>query len=185
MGLLDRIFSGLPLTLKDASIRATCCATILHRVIAEHPEVNGVKLSLHAGVGCGRALAHVIGGVLGRWELILTGAGVDQIKVGEPAAGPKETVVSPEVWEYCKGIFPGVVLPEFQNFVRVEPLASEDLCVRARASGLARITSFSRAHPCCRSCSGTRCMSRSPYSRSSCGRATSCSCPPTCPTRSS
>ena len=124
---IEAIFSGLPLTLKEAAIRATCCATVLHEVIATHPEVNGVKLSLHAGVGCGRAVAHVIGGVLGRWELILTGTGIDQIKIGEPAAGPKETVVSPEVWEHCKEVFEKdstVLTGDFvyKGFVRVEPL---------------------------------------------------------------
>ena len=76
-------FAGMPLTLNDACRRAVACATILHDVISEHPEVNGIKLKLHAGVGCGRAQGHVIGGVLGRWEFILSGQGVDQIKEAE------------------------------------------------------------------------------------------------------
>ena len=102
------------------------CATILHDVIATHPEVNGIKLKLHAGVGCGRAQGHVIGGVLGRWEFILSGQGVDQIKDAEPAAGPGETVISPQVWEHVSEIFPGEVLgAPYGGFVKVEPLTTE------------------------------------------------------------
>ncbi|GMI14167.1 hypothetical protein TrVE_jg2716 [Triparma verrucosa] len=120
-------FQGMSLTLEDACRRAVACSTILHDVIATHPEVNGVKLKLHAGVGCGRATGHVIGGVLGRWEFILSGEGVNQIKDAEPAAGPGETVISPQVWKHVSDYFEGEVLGQpYEGFVKVNPLKTPD-----------------------------------------------------------
>ena len=83
-------FAGLPLSLAEACQRAVSCGVILHDVIDTYPAVDGIKLKLHVGVGCGKCVGHVIGGVLGRWEFILTGSGVEQISEAEVRMGGKK-----------------------------------------------------------------------------------------------
>ena len=121
-------FSGMPLSMADACKRAVNCSRILHDIIAAHPDVDGIKLGLHIGVGCGICSAHVIGGVLGRWEFILSGDPVDQIGLAGPAAGPLETVVSPQVWKHVKEEFIGEHLEHpNKGFVKVTKARSDNL----------------------------------------------------------
>jgi len=111
--------------LNEAVSKATAVALSLHKMIEEHEkEYNTLtgqrQLTLHAGIGCGECFGQVVGGVLGRWDFILSGEGVSQIAVAEPAAGPTETVVSPQSWAYLATDFDGEELTgEYEGFVRI------------------------------------------------------------------
>jgi len=68
--------------------------------------VDGVKLCLHIGVGCGNVMILQVGGVIPpetkieRYEYIIAGPPIDQISIAEPLAKNGETCVSPEAWFY-------------------------------------------------------------------------------------
>lgn len=52
---------------------------------------------------------------------------MNQIKDAEPAAGPGETVISPQVWKFVSDYFDGEVLGEpYEGFVKVYPLKSAE-----------------------------------------------------------
>ena len=78
--------------------RAVQCSERVHKRIAGHPEVAGVKLTLHAGLGCGPLTASILGGATTprRFEFVIAGSPLAQIAIAEPLAKPGETVLSPE-----------------------------------------------------------------------------------------
>jgi len=118
--IIKDISKRMSVTLQEAVSRAASVACSLHEMIEGWEDT---RLKLHAGIGCGDCFGQVIGGVLGRWEFVLTGEGVEQIASAEPAAGPTETVVSPQSWEYLKQDFEGepVDKAEFaeMNLIRI------------------------------------------------------------------
>jgi hypothetical protein len=95
---------------QEAAARAVKCSLLVHEAIKLHPPVNGVKLTLHAGMGCGKFAAVVLGGSYGnkinksRWEFVIAGKPLAQIAVAEPVARPGETVLSPEVHRLVGGM---------------------------------------------------------------------------------
>ncbi|CAK9097967.1 Adenylate cyclase type 10 (Germ cell soluble adenylyl cyclase) (sAC) (Testicular soluble adenylyl cyclase) [Durusdinium trenchii] len=106
-----------------AVLRAcACCIEIQKRLHMFDTGVDGVRLCLHIGLGCGEAVANPIailqvGGVeppetaIPRSEYIIAGfaAGspLEQISIAEPLAKNGETCLSPQAWEHVKDyIFP-------------------------------------------------------------------------------
>ena len=113
LSIIKDVSRKMSVDLREAVSKATLVACKLHKMIEEQTLLSTVgaqSLKLHAGVGCGRCLGQVVGGVLGRWEFILTGEGIEQIALAEPAAGPTETVVTPQAWNFLKDDFVGEVV---------------------------------------------------------------------------
>src|SRR5262249_2743625 len=68
---------------------------------------EGHTLAVRMGLGAGNiALMHV-GGVYGRWEVVITGPPLSQVSQAQAHAQPSEVIVSPQVWallqSYCIG----------------------------------------------------------------------------------
>ena len=63
---------------------------------------DGLRLSLRIGVGAGEVMALRVGGVGGRWELLLSGEPLVQMRPGRAAGGPGEVVLSPHAWELAR-----------------------------------------------------------------------------------
>jgi class 3 adenylate cyclase/tetratricopeptide (TPR) repeat protein len=61
--------------------------------------VDDLRLLLRIGVGAGEVMALRVGGVGGRWQLLLSGGPVVQGGLAEQQAAPGEVVLSPEAWE--------------------------------------------------------------------------------------
>ncbi|KAJ8607225.1 hypothetical protein CTAYLR_009921 [Chrysophaeum taylorii] len=98
--------------LSEATRRAALCARRAHSRVRRHPAVEGVKLTLHAGLSAGPLTLLSItrerpAGQRQRAEFIVAGVPLEQIGVAEPLAGPGETVCSPRAWTYLEAAFEG------------------------------------------------------------------------------
>lgn len=82
--------SGCP-DLESATLEASACALTLHDAAGERPE----GLALRVAVGAGDlGLAH-LGGVFGRWEVVVAGEALDGISDALKVAEPGQTVLTP------------------------------------------------------------------------------------------
>jgi hypothetical protein len=79
-----------------------CLTYALHHIFCDARSLAVVYLSLHMGIGCGTLTAVHIGGLLRRWEYILSGPPMAQIAIAEPLASPGQTVLSPEALELVR-----------------------------------------------------------------------------------
>ena len=98
------------LDLRTATRRAALCARRAHLAIKAHPAVQGVKLTLHAGLSCGDMTCLSLTrqrptGQRQRAEFVVAGKPLDDIGIAEPLAGPGETVCSPAAWTHLKDAF--------------------------------------------------------------------------------
>ncbi|KAJ1460306.1 hypothetical protein M885DRAFT_612931 [Pelagophyceae sp. CCMP2097] len=82
--------------------RAARCALALqhapgaqHRVVEESVDVT---LNMHCAIGCGDTCVYRVGDAH-RWEFVVAGAPLEQIRLAEPFAGPSETSLSREATE--------------------------------------------------------------------------------------
>ena len=48
--------------LADTARKAVTCSLLVHERIKAHPPIESVKLTLHAGMGCGAITACILGG---------------------------------------------------------------------------------------------------------------------------
>lgn len=92
-----------------AVLRASaCCIEIHKRLHMFDVGVDGVRLCLHIGVGCGTVTFLQVGGAVPpethvpRFEYIIAGNPIEQISVAEPLAKNGETCLSPQAWEFVK-----------------------------------------------------------------------------------
>ena len=83
--------------LADAAAAAVACGLAIQAALHACPIDDGVELSLRIGVSAGRiALIHV-GGLGGRWELVLAGRAIEAVRLAEGLARPGEVVTGPRV----------------------------------------------------------------------------------------
>lgn len=78
--------------------RAAQCGLAARHILNGHTFANGVRLYLRLGIGAGPVLLATVGGVLGRWELLMAGDPLAQVGVALRQAHPGEVVLSPEAW---------------------------------------------------------------------------------------
>lgn len=87
--------------------RAGQCALAVQHVLHGKDIANGTRISLRIGIGAGYVLIATVGGLLGRWELLMAGAPLVQVSAAQEQARPGEVVLSPEAWnlvqEWCIG----------------------------------------------------------------------------------
>lgn len=92
-----------------ACLRASACCIEVHKRLHNHdPGVEGVRLCLHIGVGCGTVFILQVGGEqppethIRRFEYLIAGNPLEQISIAEPLAKNGETCLSPQTWHYVK-----------------------------------------------------------------------------------
>jgi class 3 adenylate cyclase len=97
-----------------AVLRASACCVEVHKRFHNYDtRVDGVKLCLHIGVGCGRVHILQVGGQKppesrhlknehSRCEYIIVGQTLEQISKAEKLAKTGQTCLSPEAWHYVK-----------------------------------------------------------------------------------
>src|SRR5262245_15793053 len=127
----DGLLAAWPVVGEDLSAptwRAGRCALAVQAALHDYDVGGGLRLSLRIGVGAGEVMALHIGGVGGRWQLLLSGAPVLQASRAEQRASQGEVVLSPEAWELAASNVQGHVLPG--GYVR---LTSADACGIAAA----------------------------------------------------
>ncbi len=81
-----------------ASLRAVDCALAIQTGLHGYQISDGMDLLVRVGVGASRVAAVHLGGLGGRWELVLTGSALAQGLIAEGIAQPGQVVVSPRVW---------------------------------------------------------------------------------------
>lgn len=117
--------------LQLATIRAAaCCIEIHKRLHMFDTGVDGVRLCLHIGVGCGPVTILQVGGIIPpethvpRFEYVVAGPPLEQISIAEPLASNGETVLSPQAWEHVKDtVIEGAPVedrPEFHRLFRMD-----------------------------------------------------------------
>ncbi|ATB33453.1 AAA family ATPase [Melittangium boletus] len=87
--------------LAEAVLRAAECGLALQRAMRE-PLMRELSLSLRVAVGAGEVQAVVVGGVAGRWQVLMRGEPFVQLREAGHAAAPGEVVVSAAAWR-CAG----------------------------------------------------------------------------------
>jgi class 3 adenylate cyclase/tetratricopeptide (TPR) repeat protein len=106
----DGLLAAWPVVGEDLSAptwRAGRCALAVQAALHNYEVGSGLRLSLRTGVAVGEVMALHIGGVGGRWQLLLSGAPLIQACRAEQRALPGDVVLSPKAWELahnnCKG----------------------------------------------------------------------------------
>src|SRR5215212_10972060 len=90
--------------------RAGQAALAVVAALHDYDAGNGVRLSLRLGVGAGEVMALHVGGVGGRWQLLLSGAPLLQVSRAEQQAAPGEAVLSHQAWELVRDVCTGQIL---------------------------------------------------------------------------
>ena len=99
--------SPSPEGLDEAGLRAAQCGLAVQRELGDYRVADDITLRSKIGLGVGELLAMHVGGVLERWELLITGEPLSQMGRAEKLAGPGDVIASPEVWSrigpFCGG----------------------------------------------------------------------------------
>jgi class 3 adenylate cyclase len=94
-----------------ATCRAGRCALAVQAALHGYQTLDGLRLWLRIGVGAGQVIGLHVGGVGGRWQLLLSGAPLVQGGLAEQQAARGEVVVSSEAWELAGDACIGQRLP--------------------------------------------------------------------------
>lgn len=84
--------------LPTLTYRAAQCGLLAQQMLHGYTSGDGVRLSLRIGIGAGDVLAATIGGMLGRWELLLAGEPLAQVSAAQEMASSGNVVLSPYAW---------------------------------------------------------------------------------------
>jgi class 3 adenylate cyclase/tetratricopeptide (TPR) repeat protein len=112
----DGLLAVWPATDEDQDLAlATCCAgrcaLAVQSALHGYQTLDGLRLWLRIGVGAGEVMGLRVGGIDGRWQLLLSGAPLVQGGLAEQQAARGEVVVSSEAWELARDACTGQRLP--------------------------------------------------------------------------
>jgi class 3 adenylate cyclase len=110
----DGLLAAWPAIDEDSAVstrRAGHAALAVGAALHDYDAGNGVRLSLRLGVGAGEVMALRVGGLGGRWRLLLSGAPLLQVSRAEQRAAPGQAVLSPQAWELVRDACTGQLLP--------------------------------------------------------------------------
>lgn len=82
-----------------AAHRAALCALAAQQALRDIVSPEGIQLHVRAGVGIGEVCAACVGGVAGRWELLVAGDPLRQAIHAMSIVSPGGVAVSSNVWE--------------------------------------------------------------------------------------
>lgn len=86
----------------DAYLQAASCALALQEQLRQYSPAENVFLRVRIGLGAGEAVIAFVGGLLQRWEFVVTGSPVSQASLAQVDAKPGQVVLSAEMRE-CLG----------------------------------------------------------------------------------
>ncbi|MBK9755245.1 MAG: AAA family ATPase [Nannocystis sp.] len=112
--------------LQRVALPAIACGMAIQSALHGYRFTDGVELSLRVGLGASRIAAVHVGGLAGRWEVVLTGSALAQGLKAEALARPGEVVVAPQLWPLIAGHVRGE--PAGAGFVRVHEIAGTITC---------------------------------------------------------
>ena len=79
---------------EDLALRAASCALAIQQKLHNYSPADGVHLTVRIGLGQGELAAAHVGGMMRRWEFVVTGDPVTQASLAEVRAMPGQVVVS-------------------------------------------------------------------------------------------
>jgi class 3 adenylate cyclase/tetratricopeptide (TPR) repeat protein len=82
----------------EAAQAAAQCGAAAQRTFEELEAPDGVRLSLRAGIGFGKVWAATVGGVGGRWELLVSGEPFAEAVQAMSLAAPGDVAVGASAW---------------------------------------------------------------------------------------
>src|SRR5262249_22216236 len=88
--------------LSSATLRAAQCGLSLQATVTQNTEAQGIRLLSKVAIGAGEIAALRVGGVLGRWELLISGSPLIQMGLAEKQARPGDVVLSSEAWSLVR-----------------------------------------------------------------------------------
>jgi class 3 adenylate cyclase/tetratricopeptide (TPR) repeat protein len=86
------------MTLAQATLQAAHCTQGIQQFSQTYAAAGELALALRIGVGAGEVAIVHLGGVYQRWEYLITGDPLRQLKQAQAQAEPGWTVLSPEAW---------------------------------------------------------------------------------------
>lgn len=98
--------------LADATCRAAECALALQDVLREMGASSDTRLLIRIGVGAGDLAALHLGGVFGRWEVLLAGDALLQTSAVAQIAEPGSVALTAPAWELVRERCSGVPVSE-------------------------------------------------------------------------
>lgn len=126
-----------------ATLRAVDCALAIQTGLHGYQISDGVDLLLRIGVGASRVAAVHLGGLGGRWELVLTGSALAQCLTAEGLAQPGQVVVSPRVWSAVGPHVRGHPCDEgyhrIESFVPLDPPIDDHITAAVARVALERV----------------------------------------------
>ncbi len=118
---LTVLFPAEKISLQIAVRRAGECAWAMQAKMSEFSALKTSRglasLSLKAGIGAGKILECHIGGALGHWEYMVSGAPLVQVAMAERLAEPGQTIFSPQAWREGHSFFTGAANPNQPDFI--------------------------------------------------------------------
>jgi predicted ATPase/class 3 adenylate cyclase len=103
-----------------AAQQAAACALAIQAALQDYQTRDGHRLAVRMGLGAGNITLMHVGGVYGRWELVITGSPLSQVSQAEAHAQPSEVIVSPEAWALLQSHCIGQ--PLVDDYVRLEAM---------------------------------------------------------------
>ncbi len=104
--------SELPEDLGTATHRAVQCASAIQKQLQGYRPGVGIRLSLKLSIGTGQILAMHLGGILQRWEFLVTGKPLTQVSIAGKYALTGDVVLAHEAWALVQRDCNGHMLPE-------------------------------------------------------------------------
>ncbi len=102
-------------SLATTTHRAVQCGLDMHAILGQYQVAEGLRLALKVGIGAGEVLTASVGGMFGRWELLVAGAPLTQMGAAQRQAAPGQVVLSPEAWALVQDRCQGSPLPPKQE----------------------------------------------------------------------
>ncbi len=101
------LFPGLEDDLGIATQRAVQCGWAIQQQLGLYEPIRGIQLALRLTIGTGQVSALQLGGVFQRWEFLITGKPLSQVRLAERYAQPGEVVVSRQAWMLVRDDYSG------------------------------------------------------------------------------
>jgi class 3 adenylate cyclase len=84
--------------LAAVAARAAHCGVMIQSTLGSYQAAPGISLQVRVGIGAGDVVTSQVGGVAGRWELLVAGAPLAQVGQAESLADPGQVILSKEAW---------------------------------------------------------------------------------------
>ena len=116
------LFPAEATSMQTAIRQAGECALTMQAEMVDFATIQTAQgvasLSMTVGIGAGRVIEAIIGGVLNRWEYVVGGDPLAQVALAERQAQPTQIILSPQAWPEVTAYF--VSTPAGDGFVKIQ-----------------------------------------------------------------